>query len=92
MAVKDRAQIGLEDTWVRDAELEELLEDREVKKERLAEYREADKKARDKIAALEQPMPYRCGRFVINKTVLGPRAVEFETEGGERLSIKLAEK
>lgn len=91
MAVRKRAQVGLEDTWVRDAELEQLLEDREEKKKGFVEYNDADKKARGRIATIVTPMPYRCGRFVISETIVEPKTVQFDTDGSKRLNIKLAE-
>ena len=49
MAVKSRAQIGLEENVVRNADLEEALNERYELKEGVTLYRAADKKAKKMI-------------------------------------------
>ena len=45
MGTKAKAQIGMEDKFVHDDKLEELLEKRQSLKEGVAEFRQADKEA-----------------------------------------------
>lgn len=91
MVTKTRAQIGMEDNWVNDEKLEELLEEREQIKKSASDYRKADKEAKAKIAEYENKMPFRCGRFIISSKMISPRSVEFEITGGSKISIKTAD-
>lgn len=85
--------MGLEDRVVRDKELEQMLEEWEVAKEKkatsTAEFKEADKKCQDKIATITTPKPYRVNRFIIDDIQVSERVVDFTTPPTTRLSIKL---
>jgi len=76
------------DNIVEDAELEELLESRQVLKQTVSDYSKADKKAKEKIATIQTAMPYRVGRFLITKQAIAAKQVAFETGEGSRISIK----
>lgn len=88
---KERIQIGLEDRLCNDKELEDLLEQRQILKEKVTEYNKKDKDTKKKIAEIKLELPYRCGRFIISKMKTDARDVEFHTVEGERISIKLSE-
>lgn len=90
MVTKARAQIHMDDTIIEDAELEKLLEGRQELKESVSAYRQADKKAKAKIATIVMPTPYRVGRFVISKQPVAAKSVAFDTEECSRVTIKLA--
>ena len=79
----------MDDKVIQDAELEQLLEDRELAKKAIASYNKIDKDARVKIEAAEIQPPYRIGRFIIAKSKTPPRSVSFETGESTRISIKL---
>ena len=85
---KKQAQVGFDDTIIQDPELEQLLEKREAMKQEAAGYRKVDKEAKAKIAAIDTPMPYRVGRFLIAKQKVPAKTVSFETDEGTRISIK----
>ena len=91
MGAKTKAQIGLDDQIIHDNELEGALEERQQLKEDAAAYRKADKEVKIKVAALEDKMPFRCGRFFISSAMTQPKDVEFHTDGGNRISIKTAD-
>lgn len=86
-----RAQIGMDDQWLEDPDLEALLEDREAAKAAAAHFRKLDKEAKGRILALEITDPRRCGRFIISCSPTQPRSVSFDTEAGVRVSIKTAD-
>ena len=88
MATRIKAQVGLEDRIVDNPELLEMLENRQELKAATKEYRQADKKAKDKIASIQTEMPYRVGRFIISKQAISARSVSFETNPGSRIAIK----
>ena len=88
MGPKTQAQVGFDDKIVENPELEALLEKREEQKEHAAAYRKADKEAKEKIATVATPMPYRVGRFLIDKQTVPAKSVSFETDEGIRVSIK----
>jgi len=88
MAVKQRTQIGLEDQWIEDPELLDLLERRQDAKAGIAAFRGLDKEAKGRILALELDGPRRCGRFLVSVAQSKPRSVSFDTDGGPRVSIK----
>ncbi len=79
-----------------EAELAQLLEDRQLAKERAAatskSYREADEQARVAIAMLDfsKGQVHRIGRFVVRESEFAARSVAFETEAKTRLLIGLA--
>lgn len=84
---KPEAQIGMEDKFVQNQELEDLLEKRESLKEGASAYREADKAAKGAITAEPTEPPYRVGRFMIRKTPRQPREVNFEISAGTTIKI-----
>ena len=90
MTTQTRAQISMDETRVDDSELEQLLEDREELKRGRNAYQEADKKAKEAIAKVTAPSPFRVGRFVITRNPVEGKEVSFETKPTTRVSIKLA--
>ena len=91
MTTRKRPQSHMDDTILDDPELEKLLEEREELKPSAADYRKADKSAKERIKAIETPTPYRVGRFVITKQPRPGRHVDFDVQDGFRFDIKLAE-
>ena len=91
MAVKTRAQISMDDRRVDNTELEQLLEERQELKKNVGEYKSADKKAKKMIASLNEPLPYRIGRFIISEAVIPAKSVSFDTDAGKRINIKTAD-
>ena len=89
MASKVAAQIGMDDKWIKDPELEELLEKRQELKAGVSEYRKADKDAKDKLKEVQTPVPFRIGRFIINKSERQAKEVSFEVGPSSSLNIKL---
>jgi len=88
MATKVRAQISMDDKVVDNPELEQLLEQRQELKQSVSDFRKADKKAKAKIQAVQTPLPYRVGRFIIGKQVIPAKSVAFETGEADRITIK----
>lgn len=85
-----QAQIGMEDNIIDDPELEKVLEARQEAKEAVGGYRKLDKEAKAKIASIEAETPFRVGRFLISRSTVQAKSVEFETPESVRLNIKLA--
>jgi len=81
----------MDDTVIKNPDLEQLLEEREELKESVSQYRAADKKVKGLIQGIETPTPYRVGRFVIDRSKVAPRQVNFETAEGFRFTIKTAD-
>jgi len=81
----------MDDRIIHDDELEELLETRQDLKEGVTAYREADKEARKKIGTVTAPMPFRCGRFIIDESMTPAGHVEFDKAGGTRIKIQTAD-
>ncbi len=90
MAVSQRAQIHMEDEWIENPELLDLLEKREESKEGAATFRQLDKDAKGQIRGLNLEGERRIGRFVISCKATKGRSVSFETDGGVRVNIKAA--
>ena len=73
MPTTTQVQIGMEDRFIEDPELQELLERREEAKAPLAEARAAfnklDAEAKAKVMGLEiaPDEEVRCGRFMLSK-------------------------
>ena len=88
MVTKVKPQIHMDDNIVRDAELEEMLEERQSLKEQVSGYRKKDKDVKAKLAPMEEQMPFRCGRFLVSLGKVQPREVSFEINGGTRITIK----
>lgn len=86
-------QDGLFDKQFADADLEAALEERErIRQHRAevnAEFKTADKEAKELLAGFELAVGEvaRVGRFRIKKTATPARDVSFETAPGERLNI-----
>jgi hypothetical protein len=91
VTVKEKAQIDMEDQFIEDPVLEDLLEKREDAKEGAAEYRKLDKDAKAHIKTAGITGKRRCGRFIINVTEGEARHVEFDTDGSQRIGISNAE-
>lgn len=95
MVVKEKAQVGMDDRWIEDPELEELLEAREALKVYNGSYKDADKKAKARVMELadkgQLDTPARCGRFVLEKKTTEPSSRAFDVAGGTRVSIGLAD-
>jgi hypothetical protein len=89
MTVKAKAQVHMEDQFIEDPELEQLLEDREAAKAKAAEYYALDTKAKSAIIALGPDGKRRCGRFIVSTKATAGRTVDsFETKAGVRVNIK----
>ena len=88
---KAQPQHELGETVVENTEVLALLEERETLKEGAASYRTADKAAKGALAGMEAKVPFRIGRFVIDRKPTVSRHVEFDTDAGIRLSIKADE-
>jgi hypothetical protein len=97
-------QVGMDESAVIDnPEVEQALEERQLKKEALAEhrlaYKNADKRAKSLIEGLtiadpddeETPTVVRVTRFRIIKRFVKGRSVTFETQPRIQLSIGLAD-
>lgn len=94
MAVKEQAQIGLEDEVLNDADLQDLLERRQKAKEKTAkvraDYAELNEQAKGRVLEMElDGRTVRCGRFLLGVTTSEVQAVSFERRGGRRASIRL---
>lgn len=90
MEAKARAQARMDETIVKDAELEKMLEERQELKPSVTEYRKVDKSVKEKIRSIESPTPFRVGRFVISRHEVGAKSVSFETQASFSFTIKLA--
>ena len=91
MPTKTAPQINMDDEWLEDSKLEELLESREEAKGGQSAYREANKAAKAHIKELGFDGVKRCGRFLITIKDTDPRSVSFDVDGGRRVSIRNAE-
>jgi hypothetical protein len=93
MTTQSQPQTALDEREINNAELESVLEDREVAKGKAGEtrkkYTTVDEVAKDKIAALKlaEGDVVRIGRFRIKLTNIPARDVAFETSATSRLSI-----
>lgn len=95
MATQPRAQIGIEDKWLNDAEFERLLEEREKLKDRKSAaakaFEVADEKAKARVETLEMKPDeeIRCGRFILSKPIRGGTEVAFTPTSKPRPTIRL---
>lgn len=95
--VKTEAQIGMEDQFIEDAELENLLEERdELNDERLdvaGRFREKDAAAKERVGVYDIPMGEyrRVGRFIVQRKMTESAEVSFSRGGGERIQIRKVE-
>ena len=87
MPARAKPQMHMDDRIIDDHALELLLEERERLKQGAADFRTADKATKDKLRGIETPVPFRVGRFVIDRKKTPAKSVAFETEEGYRLSI-----
>lgn len=95
MPARDKDQLALDEKVVDDPKLERLLDQRGAARDQraaaAAEFDKADQAAKAAIDALDLGVDtaIRVGRYRITKTMSEPRAVSFETESKERISIGL---
>jgi|SRR6266849_4755121 len=91
MAVKVRPQMKLFDKTIDDSVLEDMLIQREHKREALVSSREAfnllDDDAKARIKDLKISGTVRCGAFAISVKTAAGRSVEFETKPSKRIRI-----
>lgn len=91
MPAKAKAQIQMEDHFIENPALEEVLEEREALIPNLKKYRRLDSQAKSAIIALNLEGERRCGRFIISAKAMEGRTVDsFERKGGVRVNIKAA--
>ena len=88
MAIKDKAQIHMDYKIIEDEELMELLEGREELKATVNEYRKLDKTVKDRIESMANEIPFRCGRFVIERKEIAAKSVAYDTEESTTISIR----
>lgn len=93
-ATKPRAQIGMEDQFLEDPELEALLEERETLKEERKVAVEAVKEKtgaiHERLGAYDLPVGQerRCGGFIIARRHVTGRSVSFDVDAGVRTTIR----
>lgn len=93
MTAKAKGQVGMDETVLEDPELEALLETRAKraasKLALTADYKKADKAAKEALAKVTIPEEgaIRVGRFRITKSTTAANHVEFDTEAGSRVRI-----
>lgn len=98
MATKTAPQISMDDKWLEDPDLEQLLISREAAKEAkgqaAATFNGWDDKAKAHIEKLDltENELRRCGAFLVSVSRSKGRSVSFDTEGGKRrIKIRSAE-
>lgn len=95
MAARPQPQTALDEQVVESAELERVLEDREVAKGAAGEARKKfstlDDLAKGTIADLDDDATVRVGRFRVAKRSVAGRSVAFDTNPTSRLSIKVTD-
>ena len=91
MATKNKAQIGMDDRIISNSELLALLEERESLREAARAFRNKDKDAKDAVMKLDEPMPYRIGRFIISETKREGRHIDFEVSPSSSVKITTAD-
>lgn len=90
-------QLALDEKVVENDDLEALLDRRMAAKDRLgqlrAEFDQIDREARAMIDGLDLGVDtaIRVGKYRISRTMTTARAVSFETEAKERVSIGVVE-
>lgn len=93
MSAAPQEQIGLEDKFIEDPELEEVLEERESlkaeKKKALKQFNDKHAAAKDRIEKLDLPAggALRVGRFRLERTNVPGRSVTFDTAETTRINI-----
>ena len=88
---KMKAQIKMDDNWVKNPEVEAILEKRQSLKQGATDYRNADKEAKTAVAGIPNAKPYRIGRFIIEENDREAKHVEFDSEAGKSIIIKTAD-
>jgi hypothetical protein len=88
MAPKEKPQISFDDNIIEDADLEKMLDDRQDLREAHLAYQKKDKEVKSYLKGVEYTTPYRVGRYIIDRNIVEPREIEFETSGGVRFNIK----
>lgn len=97
MPTRPDIQLALDEKSIEDAELLAALEDRQTSKDAVATARKAfralDDEVRNRVEKLDLGVgtAVRIGRFRISRTETPARAVTFETEAKERLTIGLVD-
>lgn len=86
--MKKQAQIGMDETIVENPHLLDALQNREDLKQGVANYRKADREAKEMIRNIDSPLPFRCGGFLISRKESPARDVEFHSDAKVRISIK----
>jgi hypothetical protein len=84
---KTKPQVSMDDHIYDDPELLRWLDNREELKEYLRQYRQADKKAKERIRTIEAPTPFRVGPYVIDLKKSPGHSVWFETQESARITI-----
>lgn len=92
MAVATKMQVHMEDKFIEDDGLLQLLHEREEAKLAAAsargEFRDLDDRARGLIGQKEINGTVRCGPFLIIVSEEDPKDVSFTRKGGTRVRIK----
>jgi len=94
MPAQPKAQIGMDDTFIENPELQDLLEKREEAKTPLAEARAAfnklDAEAKAKVMGLEiaPGEEVRCGRFMLSKSQQTEEEKSFQQHAKTTAHIK----
>lgn len=92
-----RPQIGLDDKWIEDADLEELLGEREeINQERLevnGRFKEKHAACMDRINIYDIPTGTfrRCGAWVIETASRASEEKTITTRGGRKITISKAD-
>lgn len=90
-------QIGLEDKFIEDPDVVQVLEEREelkaAKKKATKEYNDKHAAAKDRIEKLAIPIggAVRVGRFRLERTPVAGRSVSFEIAETTRVAIAVIE-
>lgn len=91
-----KAQISMDEKWLEDPDLLDVLERREESRGHLEEYRkiysQVDQEAKGAMAELPQlgEGPVRIGRFVLSRKEVGAKSVSFNSKAKVEFGIKLA--
>ncbi len=88
--IRKREQMGFGDNVVDDAQLSDLLEERERLASPAASYRGKTKAARERVKELGPEGDFRCGRFTITIRQKDSRTVQFEQGDRTEINFKVA--
>lgn len=94
-ATKAKAQIGLEDQWLEDQELNDLLEERQAKMDEISATLAAIRHLGDQTRARAETLAFegkrRVGRFVLSRVHVPAKEVEsFTTKAKTKIQFGLA--